>query len=391
MPYKSLDVNHYRGPMGQNQPLEMSEEEKEDLSVGLLRSWLLEATQALVDVIGSEEALRLSKPYYQHAGMAARRVFQSITNLDLDGIAIARVGFRAHTSYLGGRVSPPYRASDGSEINERHGCATSGICEEACISICSILPVFWVKEMNPDWEIRLIRSLSWGDNCCQWKVWKSGTSPKVEAIEEMRLAPELVHQDPLDDDAWKNLGLAYVGENWVLATRAILDSPARERGIEGLQHRMRLYGLSVGLRARGRMPKQSGATAIHDIAKLISALQQRKGEIVLKDNRAEGTVMECPFAGSAPPEVCLQYQAFFNGICEAIDPDYEFVYDRMMTKGDKTCHWTIRKKDATGRAGAASSKGNDCMAALKSLAFKYAQGEIAKDEYDELKKLIQEN
>jgi predicted hydrocarbon binding protein len=367
--------------MGQNQPLILSEEEKEDLSVGLLRSWLLEATQALVDVMGSEETLRLSKPYYQHAGMASRRVFQSITNLELDGAAIARVGFRAHTSYLGGKVSPPYRASDGSEINERHDCTTSGICEETCILVCSILPLFWVKEMNPDWEILLTRSLSWGDNCCQWKVWKSGASPKVEAKEEMRLAPDLVFQDPLDDDTWKTLGLAYVGENWVLATRAIIDSPKREKVIEGLQDRMRLYGLSVGLQTRSRAPKQSGTTAIHDVVKLISDLHQRKGEMVLKDEKAEGVVMECPFASSAPPEICYQYEAFFNGICEAIDPSNEFAYDRMMTKGDKTCHWMIRKKGEL-----VNERPNEEVALddpAKILAIRYVKGEITKEEYEE--------
>ncbi len=53
-------------------------------------------------------------------------------------------------------------------------------------------------------------------------------------------------------------------------------------------------------------------------------------------------VFERPFS-QAPPDVCLQYEAFFRGVCEAVDPDFEFAYDRMMSDGDETCHWVIRK------------------------------------------------
>jgi len=379
MPYKGTNANHYRGKMGQNKTFELNKEEEEDLSVGLLRSWWLEATETLVDIVGSEEALSLLKPYYQHGGMASRRVFQSITNLDLDGGTTARMGFRAHTSWLRGEISTSYRASDGSEISERHGCATSGICKEACDSVCSIIPFYWEKEMNPDWEIRLIRSLSWGDSCCQWKVWRSETSPKVEAIKEMRVAPDLVFRDPLDDDTWKSLGLAYAGESWVLASRAIIDSSEQVSGIEELQHRLRLYGVSVGLRLKVRTLDYNGAIAIYDIFKLISDLHQRKGDITLQEDGASGTVSECPFAGSAPPEICMQYEAFFNGICEAIDPSYEFAYDRMMTKGDKTCHWMIRKKGELAKEKANEAPSLD--GPIERLTNKYIDGEITEEEF----------
>jgi hypothetical protein len=46
----------------------------------------------------------------------------------------------------------------------------------------------------------------------------------------------------------------------------------------------------------------------------------------------------------APPDVCKQFEGVFNGVCEAINPDYEFAYDHMMSKGDAACHWVVRKK-----------------------------------------------
>ena len=365
--------------MGQDQPLELTDEEKKELSVGLLRSWWLEATQALVDVVGSEDALGLLKPYFLHSGMAGCRVYHSITNLNLNGRESANASGYAFTAFVGGRFTPAYLADDGSGIAELYDCATSGICKEACTSFCQFGALGWIQEMNPDWEIRLIRSLSWGDSCCQWRTWRSETSAKVVAIEEMRIPLDKVFRDPMDDATRKYFGLGYAGEAWVMATRAILDSPRLEEGMDGLHHRMRLYGLSMGLRARGWMPKDSRAIAIYDVVQLISELHQRKSEIVLEDEGAAGTVGECPFAGSAPPETCLQYESFFNGICEAIDPSYEFAYDRMMTKGDKTCHWTIRKKGELAKEKTIKEATPDDP--IKLLTTMYIKGEITEEDF----------
>jgi hypothetical protein len=133
------------------------------------------------------------------------------------------------------------------------------------------------------------------------------------------------------------------------------------------------------------MPKESRAIAIYDVVQLISELHQRKSEIVLEDEGAAGTVGECPFAGSAPPETCLQYESFFNGICEAIDPSYEFAYDRMMTKGDKTCHWTIRKIGQTVSRDDAVPEDP-----IKVLKLRYAKGEITREEYQRMKEELLE-
>ena len=98
----------------------------------------------------------------------------------------------------------------------------------------------------------------------------------------------------------------------------------------------------------------------------------------------EGTVHECPFVQSALPEMCHQYCAFFNGVCEVIDPSYEFVYDRMMTKGDPTCHWVIRKKGTTPEKVTPKEDSE----VLKKLATRYVMGEISKQEYEELKAIL---
>jgi len=116
-----------------------------------------------------------------------------------------------------------------------------------------------------------------------------------------------------------------------------------------------------------------------DLVLLIQAMHQRKGEVRKQTGNADCEIMECPFSGS-PSESCLQYEAFFNGICEAIDPSYEFAYDRMMTKGDKTCHWTIRKKGELVKEELKEEAPSDDP--VKMLAMRFAKGEITEEELE---------
>ena len=102
----------------------------------------------------------------------------------------------------------------------------------------------------------------------------------------------------------------------------------------------------------------------------------------------EGTIIECPFSSSSS-EICAQYEAFFNGICEAIDPEYEFIYDRMMTKADMTCHWVIRKKGELTKEKSKEGSSSDDLA--KRLAQKFIDGEISEEEFERKMALLKKH
>jgi len=55
-----------------------------------------------------------------------------------------------------------------------------------------------------------------------------------------------------------------------------------------------------------------------------------------------------------------------------------------MTKGDKTCHWTIRKKGGPLRE---KSTEDD---ALRTLRLRFAQGEITPEQYREFRDVLME-
>jgi predicted hydrocarbon binding protein len=391
MPYKSIKVNHYRGKMGQNQRLELSEEDKKALSIGLLREWWLAATQALVDEAGSEKALNHLKPYFLNTGSAGAQNIPKIHGVSTEEFLSYDILFHMWPMVTGGRIHGVFIADDGSRITEIAECATSGRSREGCICMCGYTVEAAVRESSPGYEMSLKRSLSFGDQVCVILGEVMGLPPQVAPTSEFKIPDEQL--PPLKaKDVWVYLALSYIGECWSNATRAFIDTVGSEGTLCRLRFQMKNSGQSFGTKmAEQYKAWKGGKQSILDLIDFVQVLHQRKGVTEKKEGEIEGTVNECPFSASQP-EMCLQYEAFFNGICEAIDPSFEFAYDRMMTKGDKTCHWTIRKKGETAKETVGetpSSEVNERKIALKALAFKYAQGEITKDEYNELKEIIQ--
>jgi hypothetical protein len=380
MSYKSTKANHYRGTMGQNHPLELSEEEKKELSIGLLREWWLVATQALVDNADSDTALNYFKPHLINAGKASVHVFVSLT-----GITSVR-DFKMWqgsvlASMMDGVWGPGYVADDGSFIGELFDCGTEGSCKVACEAYCGI-GACNAEEMDPSFEMSLISTLSEGDKSCQWLIAKRGKPPKVKPSKEFLTPPDIRIRTELilDEEAINSLVYAYLGEYWVIATKAFIEQAGSKKALDQLRSYIRHSGMSLGIRLFDRLnAHEKKRDSIVDLVSLIQELHQMKGEMKTQEGSNECEIIECPFS-SSPTEICLQYEAFFNGICEAIDPSYEFKYDRMMTKGDKTCHWTIMKKGKDGKEKVKEEGSADDP--IKRLTNKFIDGEITEEELE---------
>jgi predicted hydrocarbon binding protein len=357
----------------------LSKEDLRELCFGLLREWWIAATQALVDEAGSETALTHLKPYFTNTGMAGAHNIPKI-----QGLTASEVSKRETTAYMwflvtGGRNGGIFRADDRSEMLVVMDCATGGICKEACMSLCEFTNSAGTGEMNQGSEAVLSRSLSFGDPSCHVLFRMAGQKPKVAATDEFRVPDDEIPPPP-DDELMDYLSLSLVGEAWSNATRAFVDFAGQDRARDGLRFHMRHAGLSFGIRMSERLgARERGLQSIEEIVELVQVLHHRKGTCTVGEGRVEGKVTECPFSSSSP-EMCAQYEAFFNGICEAIDPEYEFVYYRMMTKGDKTCHWTIRKKGEPTNEKPKDEAASEDPA--KNLALRFSKGEISLAEFE---------
>jgi hypothetical protein len=376
MPYKGTNVNHYRGKMGQNQPLELTEQEKRELSVGLLREWWITATQALVDSIGTEAALASMNPHFVNCGLAGGMVYQHLKGLDpSDHVPILSGMSTALVAMVDADNDLLWVGEDMSMLCEVRGCSTYGTCKEACHSFCGVA----VPNAHVPLEVNLIKSRAFGDKSCLWSYRYKSIQPQVDSIDRFLLSDETRMKYRPSDEILEYLALAWAGESWVIATKAFLETVGSGTTVEKLAPYMRLSGLSLGTRmANLADTSESGEGRLTTAVKLIQSLHRMKGDTISDNNTTEGEVHECPFS-SSPSEMCLQYQAFFNGICEAIDPSYEFAYHSMMTKGDKTCHWTIKKKGEAGKEKHKEESPSDDP--VKMLTTMYIKGEITEEEF----------
>lgn len=365
--------------MGQNLDLALSKEELRDLSFGLLREWWLAATQAIVDEAGSEIALKYLKPYFINSGVAGACNIQKILGVDADELLSLTTPIYFYQLAIGFRKQRIFRADDGSSIWEMMDCATGGISKEACLCLCEITPDAYHNELRQGSEAKLEKSLSFGDPSCHMLITAHNKEHKVSTELKFELKGVRIPPPP-NDDVNEYLGLSIIGESWSNATRGFIDFASSERALERLRFHMRHSGLSFGMRMSEHLgARERGLHSILEMIELVQLLHQRKSILEIKEEGAGCRVNDCPFSSSAP-EICGQYEAFFNGICEAIDPNYYFKYDRMMTKGDTSCHWLIRKKEPLDLRASKEEKGSEDLA--KNLALRLSKGEITLEEFE---------
>jgi hypothetical protein len=384
MLYKNTDSNHYRGKMGQIEPLRLSDKEEEELSIGLFRDWWIAAIQTMVDEVGSETSLRFLKPYHVNSGRAAAHQIQSIMgyrptnpgeamalwNGFVDWIITGGI----HRIWTDGKDTAIAEATD-CELFKKYGC------KEPCILVCRYGGEEGGAELIPGFVLEHTSSEGLGDDKCRWMMTRKGMEPALNCIIPVDIPST-------SKELLSYLLLAYFGECWVIVTRAFIDSSGPEKAGEKLTSRARQSGLFVGSRLKKLMElERLDAPSAVRIVLGLESLHQMKCAIELGNDFSQGSINECPFSDS-PIEICVQYEAFFNGVFAAISPGFEFTYDRMMTKGDKTCHWTIRKKGKPSKEKTEEAPTDD---PFKRLANKLIDGQITEEEFARKMALLKEH
>jgi hypothetical protein len=236
---------------------------------------------------------------------------------------------------------------------------------------------------NPDFKWVTTSSILQGDPECHWMILPKSWSEPYDVgrlgAEKAVCIPRNIPKSVADD-----FTMQYLAELWVISTRGFVNHYGN-KPVPILLSYMRHSGTSFGLRYLRSTPH--GECSIDKIKECIGlgnkALQMKGDEASMIEGGFERNIIECPFK-DAPQEICMQFESFCQGICEAIDPGYEFRYDRMMTCGDKTCYWMIKKKNQLTLAD--ENKNAISESSLEILKKRLAKGDLTLDEYRELKK-----
>jgi hypothetical protein len=342
----------------------------------LLAERLCTAIQALIDTAGVDGGKKALDRYMFHSGMAGSEYFSPIVKGDsLERISMAY--FLAESCLSNGQSVLEIR--ENGAICDTVGCILGDGPPELCIHFLQSSVDGFAKDIDDNYEIVSQSFLNRGSPCCQKVIRKKGTN--FTTREELGPLRSRVEKSNLSKEEMFSISCQYLGEWWNNTTLGFINLFGSEKTLMILRPYMRHSGLVMGI-ALSKELKIPGrdASAIGSLIDYYGSFMQQTGKVSTSNaEMVEKEISSCPFS-SSPFEICKQEEFIHQGIVEAINPEYEFACDRMMTKGDKMCHWTIRRKASIPVEKKESNSSN--ADPVDRLTSKFIDGEITEEEFD---------
>lgn len=358
-----------------------SSDDPSEVAFQLLADWWMNSIQALVDSVGSEKTIDLLMPHYRNAGIAGESTIKATFGLNqTDFVNASACQKIAYDILTRGKACTCLEIREFGCILRKNECPFQYGPLELCILVCGILPNAALQFYDPEYEWFTTSRSSQGAPACT-KVLK----PRSLAVpfESGQLGELIAEMLPIKIPGHivDDFSIQYLAELWVISTRGFIEQFGSKRTTSMLRPYMKLSGTSFGLRyLRSSGSVTERIDTVNEFIGLCNNLLQMKGEDArIVEGGWERTISECPFKDTST-EIYDQFESFCAGGCEAINPDYEFSYDRKMTKGDKSCHWVIRKRTN----GTTENTGNIAPSEDPSriLAVRFARGELSEEEFD---------
>jgi len=340
----------------------------------LFRDWLSRISRVLVDNVGSRMALEMVKPYSIHAGMAMILNIKNETGV-VNGYRAP--GYAGHfgCTCIGIDLRTEIRESGTHSVVS--SCGIANPIPELCVNHVVQMFTGFCNIAAPDYEPVLLSSLAKKDRICEWVV-KHKHIPVEQVLNEKVIAECL--PPPLTKETQSLWEFSYYSEWCILWLNALIEYMGAEEAVASVKNGIQESALSFLENV-----KVDGCSSLEDthrmamVLNLIDEGMHRDGEIEeISQDLIVKRITVCPFT-DAPESFCRLHEVFNNSICRALNPQVEFSYDRMMTKGDKTCHWTIRRKDEDAKEKAKEEAPSDDP--VKMLTTMYIKGEITEEEF----------
>jgi len=334
--------------------------------------------RSLLSEVGANKTLDASKTYTKVWGIQFASMAKQRFGLEGKGVEdVALPYYWAHCATSFGHIKP-MEIRDGKAIVELYACPVTFINAppEICIAMSHNLAEGLCHAINPEYEFIFTHHLSNNDGRCRYIVKKKSSKAELDDLGTLQKTIPLILSQ---DEMLKVSGfVCYATLN--IFTSVSIDLMGSERTLELALPQAKELGVKVGNHLIGGSGGNGNIQTIREKLDFLSLLQGQTGTpAIFTGSVLEREITECPYKGS-PPEVCKQLEAIYNGVCEAINPDYEFAYDRMMSKGDKTCHWVVRKRGQPAKEKSKEEAPSDDP--TKMLAMRFAKGEVSLEEFE---------
>jgi predicted hydrocarbon binding protein len=360
--------------------MELSEGGKKEplapLGDQFLWNWVSMVFDVFIQEAGPQKTLSAIRPHIKHCGLASAQ--NALKYLGKRGSELETLTVPCEFIFgtIFGDDCFPIIMKETCAVGEMRNCPMSSSRPEICIAISHYVSEGWCEAINPDYEFMWTQHQTEGAPSCKFIIKRKDASLEALELEEERT--RIPHRE-LSEEMKDYIQCEVPTEDVIIFTNAFLEVSGSERALKLLRERARDWGYQVGPAIAEKLGIKGRETV--DLARLVDSFERtirQNGEVISDGESAQKAIIECPLS-NCPSELCLQLESFLSGVCESIDPSYEFVYDRMMTKGDKTCHWTIKKKSELAKEKPKVEVPPDDPA--KTLAMRFAKGEITEEEF----------
>jgi hypothetical protein len=360
----------------------IGEGEKDVLAANLLIKALIEINtssfEEMVKLNGKAAALAAGKPYRIATGPVIVNEAKKKMPIHGNGPDALLLSYAFASLTVVPDVTGEVKQKGAIGVNRN--CAFNNASPEFCMWLSHYTTEGVLEYLNPDYECIFTHHETSGDPYCRYIFKKKSdpigviddmggtifTLPKFDIPKEQATGAELWGLTHFLND----ITSAFIDLNGAETTRKVLCANANRIGKEfGKKLAEQNPGLSDDIETLGIF-----------IKKMQNSLGQKDNFVILSKNEVSNEITDCSHQLMCG-EQCKQYEAFCKGIVSAINPNFEFDYDKMMTHGSKTCHWVLRKKFNSGIKPADNP--------LDVLRMRFAKGEISKEEFKEMKALLE--
>lgn len=361
-----------------------------ELVLAVVSSCTKETFEALIQIVGLEEALRAIRPHSRHAGMAIARNGTNRFGLDGKGMRDVAMPFFWLQAALSCGHYKTMEVREGGVIVEIYSCPLAQLHArpEICVAISHYIMEAICETMNNELECVFTHHLTNGDGRDRFVIRKKGSK---YAMDDLGPLLEIVPME-LTPEEEQNLGPHVVASSMIFFMRAALDLGVQSQVLEITSSRLVELGKEIG----GTLIKRKGWNAGPSIEQVIrycgSALNQQLKVSGNERVSLLGEVDSCPFQ-DAPPEVCAQIGSVFKGILQALDEQFDFNYESMMSKGDSLCEWKVTRISVAEVDKVPAAEISKTERAeddpIRLLSLMYVRGEISQDEYEKKMALLE--
>jgi hypothetical protein len=323
----------------------------EDFQRLILKDLNFEAFRVLEQEIGEEKAREVFKPHMLNSGAALIMNAQKHLGFELKDIHsfLALIGFIHSALWHSPRHMRVITENGIEGFSPEGGCPLSDAPKSLKRMVCvDVMPGF-TSAFSNDYDVQAY-CLDMGDKECKF-VWRNRHDPSYD-WKKNGSRGTITPNPEFDIAKAREFGVLALGELWLFPTQALmewkgLDAKAR------LSDAVRPLGLKWG-KELIRVTDETGEDlgSLLTIFDTYNAIIGQEGRTIFSSSsRHEAEITICPFS-VAPNEmgaecgeaIGAQCQAFNEGICMAVNSDFEVLFTSRMCAGDHNCHRVIRKR-----------------------------------------------